>query len=725
MVVRTDQVIPRLAADCSFYSNVLNTTAALADTVGNYKGIDLLVIWKVKKDMPGGGGGGPCGADQANGRVNQAATQICHDCVKSEYTRWKSDPESSPAFSVATTFHEIGHAMAKTQNLNPCDEFNANCTSSHWPVARTYPAARSYVAARNKVSDIKMKNTPRMLEHIRHFTGCPTLLGYPWINPFSHPDHLFATWDDVMPYGDEKGVSVMYFAELEDTGVWRADWRNVTFSDSFDKGKPFLEQFKAGCGYFDAKYPYLSNGSVTPGYEYIFCDRGSCGQGHDYCSPDHKSKAPCRTTSAWWDVSAGKNQTAIIAEGQMSCSLAATVEDQGNASRYGESSGDSARCFRGTLEPNSEPGWAKSWANAFCFESRCTTENLIEFRVATTVASSVDRWALCPEEGGRVAIAGFSGFVECPHQAKICPASCPCNCSGRGECNRETGICFCDKEYIGVGCEVETAWWYPECVDIGVFSPRGAGAETSPRTVCPEEGTRSCRSSSTYNASAACSILNITTGVSIGSPSSGLTCTTGLSTDSPSNELTSTAAPTAASTAAPTAAPSQASKVVGSLTLTVSDCATFVAQSGADSAIKSALAIATSADVSSISVQLMCPSRRLASAVLSRRLGTSVAAAYEIAIPAGSSTVTATSVVNAIKSSSTTAMTSLVTAALKAANLPLTGVSVATLPAPAEKASEKDATPSSGMTSIAAGRFEAAISLQTFVLLALACLFTM
>ncbi|CAE8691400.1 unnamed protein product, partial [Polarella glacialis] len=101
--------------------------------------------------------------------------------------------------------------------------------------------------------------------------------------------------------------------------------------------------------------------------------------------------------------------------------------------------------------------------------------------------------------------------------------------------------------------------------------------------------------------------------------------------------------------------------------------------------LQAALAEATSADVGNISVQLTCPSRRLASAVLSRRLETSVAAAYEIAIPAGSSTVNAASVVNAIKSSSTTAMTGLVTKALTAANLPTTGVSVATLLAPAEK----------------------------------------
>ncbi|CAE8630725.1 unnamed protein product, partial [Polarella glacialis] len=133
-------------------------------------------------------------------------------------------------------------------------------------------------------------------------------------------------------------------------------------------------------------------------------------------------------------------------------------------------------------------------------------------------------------------------------------------------------------------------------------------------------------------------------------------------------------------------APSSTSTLgVYNLMLTVSDCATFVAQSGAESVIKAALAEATSADVGNISVQLTCPSRRLASAVLSRRLETSVAAAYEIAIPAGSSTVNAASVVNAIKSSSTTAMTGLVTKALTAANLPTTGVSVATLLAPAEK----------------------------------------
>ncbi|CAE8742985.1 unnamed protein product [Polarella glacialis] len=156
-----------------------------------------------------------------------------------------------------------------------------------------------------------------------------------------------------------------------------------------------------------------------------------------------------------------------------------------------------------------------------------------------------------------------------------------------------------------------------------------------------------------------------------------------------------TTAPATAAAAAP------ASKVVGSLTLTVSDCAAFVAQSGAAAAIKSALAAATGAEVNNIEVQLTCPSRRLASAVLSRRLGTSVAAAYEIAIPAGSRTITATSVVTAIKSSSPTAMTGLVTAALTAANLPIAGVSVATLPAPAEQGSQKQGSQTAVISAVA------------------------
>ncbi|CAE8646891.1 unnamed protein product [Polarella glacialis] len=175
---------------------------------------------------------------------------------------------------------------------------------------------------------------------------------------------------------------------------------------------------------------------------------------------------------------------------------------------------------------------------------------------------------------------------------------------------------------------------------------------------------------------------NATTAATTAAPTATTAATTAAPTATAAATTAATTAAPTATTAATTAAPTV---VVGSLTLTVSDCATFVAQSGADSAIKAALAEATSADVGTISVQLTCPSRRLASAVLSRRLGTSVAAAYEIAIPAGSSTVTATSVVNAVKSSSTTAMTGLVTKALTAANLPTAGVSVATLPAPAEK----------------------------------------
>ncbi|CAE8643860.1 unnamed protein product [Polarella glacialis] len=83
-------------------------------------------------------------------------------------------------------------------------------------------------------------------------------------------------------------------------------------------------------------------------------------------------------------------------------------------------------------------------------------------------------------------------------------------------------------------------------------------------------------------------------------------------------------------------------------------------------------------------VALSCPSRRLASGLVARRLADAVNAEYEITIPAGSTTITAASVTNAVVSEGQTALTSKIATAMTAANIVGVNLTVTSVAVPKE-----------------------------------------
>lgn len=380
-------------------------------------------------------------------------------------------------------------------------------------------------------------NSPRVLEMVRYWSNCPTLKGYPLKNSaetprneyvFSHHANFGGNWGDVNCYGRDGMVSAMSYALYEDSGLWKINWTNVNFDNVNIALRPnqnmtrmMTEHFKTGCGFFEEPWPFLRGdddasstvSSVnekryhepTPGWGQMLCNRAAYGgtkmkTTRHYCSADRTSKAICgrrQDVDEWeeggWGWSEYGNTgwedelanpflaarimvptTRLDGENNVEGSSATpgTCLDAGsqNAARYGESASETSRCFRGTIEPEGETPWSNSFESAFCFEHRCTAGNLIEFQVNSV-------WYTCPELGGEVEIAGFSGHVTCPHQMLICPANCPGDCNGRGTCNRRTGICMCDEtlvnsSYVGIGCEQEwKTYWPSEYPYDGLFKP--------------------------------------------------------------------------------------------------------------------------------------------------------------------------------------------------------------------------------------------------------------
>ncbi|CAE8622028.1 unnamed protein product [Polarella glacialis] len=133
-----------------------------------------------------------------------------------------------------------------------------------------------------------------------------------------------------------------------------------------------------------------------------------------------------------------------------------------------------------------------------------------------------------------------------------------------------------------------------------------------------------------------------------------------------------TTAPTASPTASNTTSPQGSvtvTKVVGTMAMEVANCTAFTGMPGVEGAVAAGFASAIGVAASSVKVTLSCPSRRLASGLLARRLADAVNAAYEITIPAGSTTITAASVTSVIVSAGATGLTSAIATIMTAANI--------------------------------------------------------
>ena len=360
----------------------------------NITDCDLLVVWRFVKDL-GAAGKAAGGGHDKYGRVVlcniKLDVQAMSGFVNSYYETCagKAAGDYCPAshvgtlgaFSaiVSTTIHEMWHGLRGTTmttagnkdptfSINQGGDGNApwfqenviNKRPTHWPEATyvrnfytdmpvKYDPATSHFGRQS----IYFQNTPRVLEHTRHWFNCPTLSGFAYGQDmkekpparyyYGHQHNVFGTWCDNFAYGGKGCTSAMSWAVLEDLGKWKVNWTNVNFQnvneDLFGGSLPtndplgqgtgipnyqqhpfndqlqhdiFKETWKRGCGYFDEPWPWPQDettdpGDVSPingltyhnphgGYSGIFCNGASWNGDltkRDYCSIDGASKYVC------------------------------------------------------------------------------------------------------------------------------------------------------------------------------------------------------------------------------------------------------------------------------------------------------------------------------------------------------------------------------------------------------------------------------------------------
>jgi len=135
--------------------------------------------------------------------------------------------------------------------------------------------------------------------------------------------------------------------------------------------------------------------------------------------------------------------------------------------------------------------------------------------------------------------------------------------------------------------------------------------------------------------------------------------------------------------AAPTTTTEAASRVAGTMDLTVPDCDAFAALPKVKDSLASGIAQAAGSEISAsdITVWIECK-RRLAADVLRRLDGTTAVVAYTITIPAARSTVDAASVAVALQSETPASMTEKISTAMQESGIDTVKVSVDSIEPP-------------------------------------------
>ena len=495
----------------------------------NVTDVDLLIITTFS-NFGGRGGGGACGTDEF-GRVT-VARQTLNAYVLADM----EDPDAAAerAFSgiLDVTWHEVHHGLEISRTW-PSSPFIYNTIAqppSYWPAARKItsyeePSFLPHVYdqyAKDPVAKAAMDemwgnppeyddvysvnwllNSPRILEHVRHFTGCPTAAGYPArcsndIRPWrcNHQANMKGEWGDVNSYGAALFISAMTYAFYEDTGLWKPRWDVIEFENQnaiaapnqTETGWYYLKWLKRGCGFFDdadsAWFYNMTDEAMTEtddgrrfyapldGASGVFCNgAANAGLGSTHCLSTHVDrKTSCGGHYAWQESVMPQETKIFHRERRPGTKCVDLDSSDAFFATHGEDNSSDARCFRGTLEPDGSDPWSHAgFENAFCFKHRCDANNLIEFEINGV-------WYECPELGGAVAVDGFTGHVTCPHQMILCPANCPMTngveCAGRGTCNRKTGICYCteldvNSSWVGIGCDIPYTQFWPDSYSSG------------------------------------------------------------------------------------------------------------------------------------------------------------------------------------------------------------------------------------------------------------------
>ena len=362
----------------------------------NITGCDLLIVWRFVKEL-GAAGKAVNGGHNKYGRTVVSNIKLdvgaMSGYMNSFYEQEKcphccpEDPDAYCELShvgtlgaysgvLTTTVHEIWHNIMGTILTTASNKdakysvqgygdgkgpwFFANVISKrpeYWPEAtyvrnfyQDHPANYDPATSHFGRQGMYFQNTPRVLEHVRHWTNCPTLKGFPmgadttsrYPYNYGHYHNVFGTFCDNFAYGGKGCTSSMAWAQLEDSGKWRINWTAVTFQNTNEDlfggvlptndrqglgtGIPnylhypfndqlqhdiYKETWKRGCGYFDTAWTYQDDaahpGDVSPvngliyhnpkpGYSGFACN-GASWNGHrtkrDYCSIDGRSKYIC------------------------------------------------------------------------------------------------------------------------------------------------------------------------------------------------------------------------------------------------------------------------------------------------------------------------------------------------------------------------------------------------------------------------------------------------
>ena len=133
-----------------------------------------------------------------------------------------------------------------------------------------------------------------------------------------------------------------------------------------------------------------------------------------------------------WDCRDPIDDVRTVANASSRASVSASGSDQGTvlelaaeaggeiSSFGGQSRCPECRCFESSLRELTQPASGSGVTTyGSCFRANCYRRDYLQVGVRGQVDSSIS-WYRCPEAGGRLRIAGFTGSLVCPPAREVC-----------------------------------------------------------------------------------------------------------------------------------------------------------------------------------------------------------------------------------------------------------------------------------------------------------------
>ena len=404
-------------------------------SIGVY-GTDLLIYAQSNCWSDSLGKGSFCQMDSTTNRPIVGSLTICLDHMELNDDGQMEDTDQE--LYVGVVMHEISHILGFTKESLPY--FLQSDGVTPWGTTeKTVTCHDGDTRVENVPNILREQNgiweiaTPTVVQAVQNHFNCPSATGARLENQSSSSTCFLTHLDERYFFHDLMGPTIYFhnllspilLAVFEDSGWYNVDYTQAQVP-SFGHG--------AGCSFLNEDC-IVNNGDIPDYGRGFFCnDIWSMDSSPPrHCDATHTSIASCNLLeneepSEGFQYFSDKNWGGSFSKADY-CPMVIWWKDYCTSDQ---------RCFDSNM-------------GGICLPFECDSDKQ---KVSFTLLGDT-YWC---EEDFQIMTGTEIGNIECPRFASICPEDvCPKNCSGKGECNWDTGKCNCfDSNDTSAGCWMST-----------------------------------------------------------------------------------------------------------------------------------------------------------------------------------------------------------------------------------------------------------------------------